>query len=545
MAEKAIYAPDEESQRKYQEALDRVMQSLDARKNRLFDPTLLAMAEGFLAPTRTGSFGESLGIAAGKIRGAEEAEFKREQELAQAQLGVAQQGMQLEQQRARQRYLQGLMPGAAPAQPGAQPTGQPAAQPAGPPGAQPPTPMAASAGAPAAQAAVAQQPPGTEGIKGEPFMPPNPNVANSVNLLRAAMMDPSKGILDITEKLGELQRKRYQENAEGIVDLATGLLYRTKRPDIAPIAVQLRTIQGLEGQTINVPGPVARELSDALSEAINGNPARLRQLEQSLVRSYAEQPAAPSQGAPSGPGRVMTAQELETSAAEEKELALGRAKTAVEKERQVTEKTAAARTMLFNANQVQQLVSESPQGFGIFSRPGIASAFGNLINEGIKAGTTSVNLGGFENSVRQLMPNMSQRDLDNVSKTAGKLAEMELAYTILYMQKQGAITEGERAIVRNIGGNISQSPGVLMQKAKLIGMRAQHDINVGEAWSRFQEQNPRASYNQFERSPAYKSLINSYDQELAKAFAVNPPAQQPGAAPSGKPKFIIRPVGGQ
>ena len=536
MADKAIYAPDEESQRKYQEALDRVMQSLDARKNRLFDPTLLAMAEGFLAPTRTGGFGESLGIAAGKIRGAEEAEFKREQELAQAQLGLAQQGMQLEQQRARQRFLTGMMPGAAPsgapAQPGAQPPGQPAGQPGAPAG---------------SQAAVAQQPPGTEGIKGEPFMPPNPNVASRVNILRAAMADGSKSVFDITKELQDLERKRYQENPEGIVDLVTGLLYRTKKPDIAPIAVQLRTIQGLEGQTINVPGPVARELSDALNEAISGNPARLRQLEQSLVRSYAEQPAAPSQGAPSGPGRVMTAQELETSAAEEKELALGRAKTAVEKEKQITANTAAARSMLFNANRVQQLVSESPQGFGIFSRPGIASAFGNLINEGIKAGTTSVNLGGFENSVRQLMPNMSQRDLDNVSKTAGTLAEMELAYTILYMQKQGAITEGERAIVRNIGGSISQSPGVLMQKAKLIAMRAQHDINIGEAWSRYQEQNPRASYNQFERSPLYKKLITDYDQNLANAFGVKPPAHQPSpeAPPSGKPKFIIRPVGGQ
>ena len=37
MADKSIYAPDEESQRKYQEALDRVTASLDARKNRLFD----------------------------------------------------------------------------------------------------------------------------------------------------------------------------------------------------------------------------------------------------------------------------------------------------------------------------------------------------------------------------------------------------------------------------------------------------------------------------------------------------------------------------
>jgi len=112
MATSAIYAPDEEAQRKYQEALDRVTQSLDARKNRLFDPVLLAMAEGFLAPTRTGSFGESLGIAAGKLRGAEEARAKEDQELAKAQLELAQQGMQLQRQRQMsQAYEQALKPG--------------------------------------------------------------------------------------------------------------------------------------------------------------------------------------------------------------------------------------------------------------------------------------------------------------------------------------------------------------------------------------------------------------------------------------------------
>ena len=62
--------------RAYQDALSKLTDSLNSRKNRLFDPVLLAAAQGFLAPTQTGSFGESLGNAAAKIGAAESAAFK-------------------------------------------------------------------------------------------------------------------------------------------------------------------------------------------------------------------------------------------------------------------------------------------------------------------------------------------------------------------------------------------------------------------------------------------------------------------------------------
>jgi hypothetical protein len=63
----------------YQQAFQRMLALLDARKNRMFDPTMLAMAQGFLAPTKTGSFGESLGSAVGGLRAAQEEEAKFEQ----------------------------------------------------------------------------------------------------------------------------------------------------------------------------------------------------------------------------------------------------------------------------------------------------------------------------------------------------------------------------------------------------------------------------------------------------------------------------------
>jgi len=55
----------------YQEALARMQEALDARKNRMFDPEMLALASGFLAPTQTGGFGESLGYAAKNMREAQ------------------------------------------------------------------------------------------------------------------------------------------------------------------------------------------------------------------------------------------------------------------------------------------------------------------------------------------------------------------------------------------------------------------------------------------------------------------------------------------
>lgn len=119
----ASYLPGEdpdtvEANRRYQEALAKLTESLDNRKNRFFDPTLLAMAEGFLGPSQTGSFGEALGRVAGKLGPAEAAAAKEQQDLAQQQVAVAGQGLELQRLKSRDAELSKyLNPGAAPATP--------------------------------------------------------------------------------------------------------------------------------------------------------------------------------------------------------------------------------------------------------------------------------------------------------------------------------------------------------------------------------------------------------------------------------------------
>jgi len=69
-------------------ARETMKQALQNRKGRI-DPTFLALAQGFLAPTRTGSFGESLGTAVGNYGKAQEAESDRNAQLAKMRYELA------------------------------------------------------------------------------------------------------------------------------------------------------------------------------------------------------------------------------------------------------------------------------------------------------------------------------------------------------------------------------------------------------------------------------------------------------------------------
>jgi hypothetical protein len=79
-----------DAEAQYQEALNQLTQQLDVRKNRVFDPSMLALAAGFLSPTQTGSFGESLGMAAKGFGTAQAQQQKEDIDLAQLRLQVAQ-----------------------------------------------------------------------------------------------------------------------------------------------------------------------------------------------------------------------------------------------------------------------------------------------------------------------------------------------------------------------------------------------------------------------------------------------------------------------
>ena len=91
------------------EQTNKLLESLDARKNRLFDPMLMKAAAGFLAPTKTGSFGESLGYAATAAADEAEKEFARSQQMEKLKFELAQKQYDQAQQQAIQGHLMNKM----------------------------------------------------------------------------------------------------------------------------------------------------------------------------------------------------------------------------------------------------------------------------------------------------------------------------------------------------------------------------------------------------------------------------------------------------
>lgn len=83
------------------QAVDQARQAMEgalAERKFRFDPKMLALAQGFLAPTQTGSFGESLGMAAGQYAQAQQAEDARLRELARMRYELARSGLQEEKE---------------------------------------------------------------------------------------------------------------------------------------------------------------------------------------------------------------------------------------------------------------------------------------------------------------------------------------------------------------------------------------------------------------------------------------------------------------
>jgi hypothetical protein len=93
-----------------EQALENMMAALERRKQKpFFDPTLLSLAAGFLTPTKTGGFGESLGYAAQNLAGGMDAERKREAENIAFESGVLGQAAAIEQMKRRDKEFARLL----------------------------------------------------------------------------------------------------------------------------------------------------------------------------------------------------------------------------------------------------------------------------------------------------------------------------------------------------------------------------------------------------------------------------------------------------
>lgn len=476
-----------EANRNYQEALQRLNASLDQRKNRFMDPRWAAAAQAFLTPAKTGSAFEVLGNVAGAVGQAQEGLLKEERELAKLGVDVAGQSLALQRQRELDRMYEQEMGGRKPAVPTA---------PGALPEAAPPTGGALPGGAPSGEAVAPS---------GEPFgirIAPEPTGQLTRSQFLAGARTRGEPIDKAMAAWEELYGKRQQVKEAGV--FRDGVFYPFPKGET--VERQFPTVDGF--QTFKVDSITAAEYDEAIRRGDRAGIARIIERVTQPGGRAVEEPTTPS-------GRPLSVEEREARTKQSEAYGAELGKTAAEQEAALKDTDAAARRIYGSSSRVSNILQKSPNYFGIFARPGVVAAIGDLVSKGIQTPSGTLNLAGFEDSIRKLMPGIKQKDLDNVARAAGELAEIELAYTQLYLARQGAITEGERAIVRRLGGDTSNSPGVLKARMDLLQARSQYDIDRIDAFKQWKAKNPGKNIMDFESTSLSRDLKEQFERSLA------------------------------
>jgi hypothetical protein len=228
--------------RNYQEALRKLTESIDTRKNRLFDPQLMAITRGFLEPGAPDFF-ESLGRVAKNLGEVQTAQEKENRDIAQLEFDLAGRGLEMQRQKSRQamanRFLQEE-------QTGALPGGQ-----AGP-----------------------------SGQRGFQIAPPDPKRLTGRQYLQMALAE-GMPFAEALQKAEVIDRENIQAKESGIFNIREGRFFPTQYKEV-PFQIN--------GKTYNIPEGTALELSHL---ARIGDVEGFNRESRKAIRDFGQSAAAP------------------------------------------------------------------------------------------------------------------------------------------------------------------------------------------------------------------------------------------------------------
>lgn len=487
----SLFSTDPDDQELITEIKDQYRDLSESLKSRKlpFDPKWMAIAQGFLAPTQTGSFGESLGYAAKGYNEAALAEEKTAQERAALRLQLAQGELAQRQATRKSRLSNEILTGGLPTSSGA--------------------PGEASTGA--APTGVATQPQGLRDI--------------TISDVRKAMaVDPElgKSLSDILK----LQGERYKIAMNGTV-------YDT---------VDKKYVTGLQipGQTpslFTIP-----EIGDKLSmmpwQYEQYQNAREKGAGKDWVKNFMSAEPVPmgqvgkAPAAPSAAGRVTSAPPSDISASSLEAQAKARETTAVERAKGENTRfqsiinnaeTAGSRQSMYNALGTIAKRADASQILGVFEDNDLSSALLKLVETSGK-GLPQVT------EIRDIFTNFG---LDKKLKADQLAAAQLIAQINLDLRKisrtpgEGAYSDLETNMMLAAGPSMKDTPLGLQKKLSLLNARADFEKSVSRALL-----DSGIDADRFKRSEQYDKLLDGYNQKLVSIMFPNqnvkaPPTKTP------------------
>jgi hypothetical protein len=443
------------------QAFELLKSSLDSRKNQMFDPTLLAMAQGFLAPTKTGGFGESLSTAAGNVGQVMRQQEEDLQKNAKARFEVAMAQADMNRRAAAMQEF-GQRTGLSGAAPAAAPT------------------AGAAPGAPA----------------GAPAMPSTPGA-------------PQQGLRDITRQDALQFAAQFGADdpyAKLMMEAAKAGSERYK------IAMNGTVFDTQAGKYLDLPIPgqapnkyFVPELGGEVSMTPNEYAQYRQSKEAGKAREWLRIHMA-SEGAPTG--ELKTAAQIEAEAAGSKELATKMAGSDASRTNDVLNAAKSARAMQGSFTRAQELINRPgiEQVMGLVNKGDVVSGITNLVNDAFRVGTYSVGVP----AIKKILTDSGVPQ--NLLDTALELGQLEAMWQMETRKGLGAgtsISNMEQMMANRLTPSQDDPIGAYKQKLLFLQEKAKFEIELAR-----EIKAAKSTYDKFEETTRFDEIFKNYENRL-------------------------------
>jgi len=468
--------------------IDLLQQSLGTRQNRLFDPVLMKMAAGFSKPTKTGSFGESMGYAAEMAADEAEKEAVREQAYNKMKLDLQEKKMALNKQNLMSDFMANRLGLASQTTLGTGVERAPTA---------------------AGQTEIGA--PGAAPTAGAPQGPGGGSAVTQTGAPRKTKMITDEDIAIAYEiggkEFGDSLREQAKMQREDVIQIGNTPYSRSQQkfleqnPDTV-IEVDFGRYVGAK----KVPYGVFKEWEAVKKRADEtGNP----EIENDWFRKknwieakVGEKPKTPEE------------EKIE------KELNADRIKRQNEEESkkigQLDTSFLTARTNINTANDMISFAKNNPRAFELLNNPGIRDAIGRALNEGISTPGGAVRL-----PMQQLASyKLSAEDRDALTLYLQSVAKLQVQSRKL-LQGQGAITESEGRLTNDLQALPNDTARVVRLKAEALILDSRFDQEVHKAWTQYTDKNPGGTFRKFLQSDELGKIRDHYDQQADRIRKAN------------------------
>ena len=466
-------------------ALLRMRASLDSRKNRMFDPVLMQTAAGFLKPTKTGSFGESLGYAAEGAGVASEREQVRQAENLKLEQELTEKEMAFRRQLMGDKFMQRFSPREGAPTSTSQAAAQVSAAPVLGEGKQvaPVAPLSASQRI-------------LQGNQQEPQV-----TQNDINEAIARGLDK-----DLITRLENRLKFQQQEKELALKAQANEQAAKSERVKFTP-----------QGAPDTFVVEVPREVYDKYLEALRtrnrtkDNQTYFEFLRDNGILTQSQLPKEPNEPIKNAPSAVET--EVEKASK------IKRSEEAIKADQvlqtQISTSAGTAQERVIAADQIYGLANSKETGrvFEFFTQPTIRNIIATAIEGkgGVRTPLGSLEIANIKKAMQ--LAGATPKELDAAQTMLRSTTMLNMQDTISLMNKQGAITEGERALISQLNPNVFEDTrNSAMAKSQLVKARAEYDKDVADIYDKWIKKNPNGFVTEFRQSPQYLNRYNDYNK---------------------------------